>query len=60
MHPNGSGIQINSNGEQFGAEKADGSGVAGAAWQLFREPSLALAWVIFRKQGSRAGVPASA
>jgi len=54
-----SGIQINPNCEQLGAEKADRGGIAGAAMQLIREPALARAWIIFRKQVGCAGIPAS-
>ena len=41
-----SGVQINPNSEQLGAEEADRGGIAGAARQLNREPVLALAWII--------------
>jgi hypothetical protein len=44
-----SGIQINPNREQLGAEKADRGGIAGAARQLIREPALALACIVFGK-----------
>ena len=55
----GSGVQINPNGEQLSTEEADCGGIAGAAGQLVRKPSLAFAWIIVGKQVGRPGVPAS-
>ena len=54
-----SGVQINPNGEQSSTEEADCGGIAGAARQLIREPSLAFAWIIVGKQVGCPGVPAS-
>jgi hypothetical protein len=53
------GVQINPNREQLRTEEADGGGIAGAARQLIREPSLAFAWIIVGKQVGCPGVPAS-
>jgi hypothetical protein len=55
----GSGIQINPNGEQLRPEETNSSSIPGAAGYLIRQPPLSFARIIVGQQMCRAGVPTS-
>ena len=52
-------IQVNSNSEKLCSEQAHRSRIPGTAWQLIRQPALALTRIIVRQQMCSARVPSS-